>query len=314
MIRVGVIGLGHMGNYHASVSQSLQQARLVGVADTNTAHFQKIKNKTITTTTQYQDLVGLVDCVIIALPTELHYAVAKYFIEAGKHVLLEKPLTKTLDEARELFALAEKHNVVLHVGHVERFNGAIQELKKIVHEPLLIECHRMGPFNPRVAKDSVVLDLMIHDLDLIMNMINQPVVAIAAQGSKVYSDSCDIASVQIRFEQGTIAHLVSSRAAQIKKRTMAIHQRNEFMFMDFTTQDLTIHRQASSTVQVGTDQLKYRQEGTIEQVFVYKDNPLKLEIEYFISSIITQQHCRSPHEDIAALSVTFAIEKALGLR
>ncbi len=314
MIKLGIIGLGHMGNYHASVCQTLLHATLTAVADLNSTHLEKIKKPDVIKSANYLDWIDLVDGVIIALPTELHYSVAKDCLLRGKHVLLEKPLTKTCAEAEELFALAASLNLSLHVGHIERFNGAIQELKKIVTNPYLIESHRMGPFNPRVARDSVVLDLMIHDLDIILNMIPSPVKTISAQGRAVHSDSCDIASVQLGFENGVIAHLTSSRASQIKKRTMAVHQEREYMFMDFTTQDLTIHRHASSSIQIGVDQLKYKQEGTVEQVFVYKDNPLKLEIEHFLKSIMTQQNLTNPREDLAALEVTFAIEKALGLR
>jgi predicted dehydrogenase len=314
MTKIGVIGLGHMGGFHSSICATLPQATLTGVADLNPTNLDKVKKIGVAKSTDYNDWIEEVDGVIIALPTELHYKIDKECIIRGKHILLEKPLTKTSKEAEELFSLANQHNVTLHVGHVERFNGAIQELRKIVHEPFLIESHRMGPFNPRVAKDSVVLDLMIHDLDIILNMVNSPVINISAQGQAVYSDSCDIASVQLRFANGTIAHLTSSRASQIKRRTMAVHQKNEYLSMDFTTQDLTIHRHASSSVQLSADQLKYKQEGTVEQVFVYKDNPLKLEIEHFIKSITTGNNILNPREDLAALEITFAIEKELGLR
>ena len=124
--------------------------------------------------------------------------------------MLEKPLTKTIKEAQELFSLAKKNNLALHVGHVERFNGAVQELKKIIQDPYLIECHRMGPFSPRVQNDSVILDLMIHDLDIVLNLIDSPVKTINLQGTKIHTTSCDIAAVTISFENGTIASIVSA--------------------------------------------------------------------------------------------------------
>jgi predicted dehydrogenase len=314
MIKLGVIGLGHMGGYHASVSNTLQSAQLVAIADPNEANWNKIKAATVIKSTDFMQWIDDVDGVIIAVPTGAHYEVAKECLKRGKHILLEKPLTYTFEQAQELVNLAQQKNCALHVGHIERFNGAIQELKKIINEPTLIECHRMGPFTTRVQKDSVVLDLMIHDIDLVLDIANSPVKSIQAQGTKVYTDSCDVASVQIAFQNGTIASIISSRASQIKMRTMAVHQKNEYILLDFTTQDLSIHRHASSSSQVGTDQLKYRQEGSIERVFVYKDNPLKLEIEHFVGAIKTGNHLVNPTQDLTALQVTFEIERLLGLR
>ena len=313
MIKLGVIGLGHMGGYHASVSSSLQQAQLFAIADPSEAHWQKVKGAHVIKAKDFREWIDLVDGVIIAVPTAFHYEVAKACLEQGKHVLLEKPLCNDLEHAQELIELAQKYNRALHIGHVERFNGAVQELKKIIHEPSLIECHRMGPFVSRVQKDSVVLDLMIHDIDLVLGIVNSPVKKISAHGTKVHSDSCDIASVTISFENGTIASIISSRASQIKKRSMTVHQKNEYINLDFATQDLSIHRHTSSSVHVGSDQLKYRQEATIEHVFVYKDNPLKLEVEHFVNAIKTGTDLIG-HQDLTALQVTFDIEKILGLR
>jgi predicted dehydrogenase len=314
MVKLGVIGLGHMGGYHASNACILQSAQLTAVADPTEAHWQKVKPATVIKTQDYREWIDLVDGVIIAVPTAAHYDVAKECLARGKHVLLEKPLTNTVQQAEELMNLAQKNNCALHVGHVERFNGAVQELKKIIDNPTLIECHRMGPFSPRVQKDSVVLDLMIHDIDLVLNLVNSPVKAIDARGTKVYTASCDVATVHIEFENGTLASIISSRASQIKKRTMAVHQKNEHLLLDFTTQDLSIYRNGSASVQVGADQLKYRQETSIERVFVYKDNPLKLEIENFVHSIKNNNNLFNPEQDLTALKVTFEIEKLLGVR
>jgi len=314
MVKLGVIGLGHMGGYHASVSQNLQQAQLVAIADPTEANWQKVRAPHILKTKDFNEWIDAVDGVIIAVPTAHHYAVAKACLSKGKHVLIEKPLTNNLDQAKELFDLAASKNCTLHVGHVERFNGSIQEVKKIINQPSLIECHRMGPFVARVQKDSVVLDLMIHDLDLVLGLIDAPITSVSAHGTKVYTDSCDVATVQISFGNGTIASIISSRASQIKQRTMAVHQKNEYLHLDFGTQALMIHRQASFSTQVGADQLKYRQEATIEHVFVHKDNPLKLEIEHFVNAIATNADRMNPDQDLRALELTFNIEKQLGLR
>lgn len=311
MIKLGVIGLGHMGGYHASVCQQSSFVELVGAADTNEQNLQKIKNQNIHVSASYHDWLDRVDGVIIAVPTQAHYAIAKDCLEHKKHVLIEKPLTKNMNQARELFDIAKKNKCTLHVGHVERFNGPVQELKKIINEPFLIECHRMGPFSPRVQDDSVVLDLMIHDLDLVLGFVQSPIKAIAAQGRKVYSQKCDIASVQLAFENGAIAHLVASRASQIKARTMVVHQKNEFIQLDFTTQDLLIHRHNSSSIQVGSDQLKYKQESFIERLFVHRDNPLKQEVEYFAQAIKTKTHELNPEHDLSALEACLNIDDLL---
>jgi len=314
MIKLGIIGLGHMGGYHANVSTNLTGAHLTAVADPSEKNLTKVKGTHIIKTHDYKEWIDTVDGVIIAVPTGMHHAIASDCIRRGKHVLLEKPLTNNIADAHALVNLAKEHNTALHVGHIERFNAAIQELKKVIHEPLLIECHRMGPFVARVAGDSVILDLMIHDIDLILNIVSSPIIALAAQGSKVHSASCDIANVQMKFANGTVATIVSSRASQIKKRTMAIHQKNEYLHLDFTTQDISIHRHASSSIQIGSDQLKYRQEGSVEHVFVYKDNPLKLEIEHFVKSIQSGAALVNPEQDVRALEITFEIERLLGLR
>ncbi len=317
MIKLGVVGLGKMGGYHASIClqpQSLQDLRLIGVADPNEANFKKIINPTIQKSKDYNDWIDQVDAVIVAVPTDFHYSIVKDCLEKGKHVLVEKPITKNLFEAEELIELARKNQLTLHIGHVERFNGAVQELKKIINQPLMIETHRMGPFDPRVQKDSVVLDLMIHDLDLILQFIDSPVKTLSAQGQKLYSNSCDIVSVQIGFENGAFAHLTASRASQIKKRTMEVHQKNEYLLLDFTTQDISIHRQMNTSTQIiGTEQLKYKQESLVERVFVYKDNPLKLEIEYFLNSIKNKTNQIHPEQNIMAIKLTFEIEKMLGI-
>lgn len=314
MINIGVIGLGHMGTYHASVCTTLPSANLVAVADINHDNLAKIKNPNVQRTTNYQKLLPSVDAVIIALPTDLHYAAAKEALQAGIHVLIEKPLTRTIEQAEELFELAAKKNLTLHVGHVERFNGALQELKKIINAPYLINMQRVGPFNKRVAQDSVVLDLMIHDLDLVLNLVPAPLDFFHVIGKKVSSNNCDIAHVELVFTDGTLATILSSRASQIKQRSMTVHQEQEFISLNFTTQDLAIHRSASSSIQIGQDQLRYKQESLVEHLFVYKDNPLKLEIEHFIKAVKNGAQQNKPYEDTAALRLTFAIEERLGLR
>ena len=314
MIALGIIGLGRMGNYHASVATQISDSRLKAVADLSATQLTKFSENNILTSSDYRSWIHEVDAVIIAVPTEYHYTIAKECLALGKHVLLEKPLTKTIAQAEELFELAYKNNCTLHVGHVERFNGAVQELSSIMKEPFLIESHRMGPFAPRVAQDSVILDLMIHDLDIVLNLIDAPVQEIHAVGQSIYSSTIDIANVQIKFSNGVCASIMSSRASQVKQRSMAIHQKESYIHLNFMTQDIAIHKHATSSVQVGTDQLKYKQETTVEHLFVHKENPLKLEVEHFIHAIKTNTARCSPEKDLVALRITLEIEQLLGLR
>src|SRR3989454_2895587 len=174
-IRAGVVGVGHMGQYHARVYAELWDVDLVGVADIDGDRAADVARHYDTLAfTDHRDLVGRVDVVSVSVPTEQHFHVARDLLEAGIGVLVEKPMTPTLEEARELFAVANRSGAILHVGHVERFNGAVDELKQLVSAPILIESRRLGPFIPRVQKDTVVMDLMIHDIDIVLNLVDSP--------------------------------------------------------------------------------------------------------------------------------------------
>jgi predicted dehydrogenase len=198
-LRAGVVGVGQMGRYHVGVLAELPQVELVGIVDVDPRKIQELAETYNTTgLTDYHDLLGEVDVVSIAVPTAIHYEVARQFLEAGVHVLIEKPIAPTLAEAEELFELAELRGAMLHVGHVERFNGAVQELKNIVRDPILIECRRMGPFQSRVKDDGVVLDLMIHDLDIVLNLVGSRVQSISAVGAAVFSEVEDVSNCGLR--------------------------------------------------------------------------------------------------------------------
>lgn len=284
--RAGVVGVGQMGQYHVGIYSELHNVELVGVADTDQQRGAYVAGKYgIPLYADYRDLLDKVDVISIAVPTSLHYPVARAFLEAGVHVLLEKPIAHTLEEATELFRIANHHGVALHVGHVERFNGAIQELKNIVHEPWFIESRRLGPFVPRIKEDGVVLDVMIHDIDIILNLVESPITRLYALGKSINSEREDLANVQICFQNGCIANIVASRATEIKIRTMAITQRDAYIILDYTDQDIRVHRQASSEHVVTRGALRYRQESLIERIFVHKENPLKLEIQHLLDCV-----------------------------
>ncbi|MDP6618159.1 MAG: Gfo/Idh/MocA family oxidoreductase [Nitrospinota bacterium] len=283
MTRVGVVGVGHMGRYHAGVYHELPETELVAVADVDDARSRAIADQYDTRALRdYREILGRVDAVSIAVPTAQHYPVARDFLEAGTDVLVEKPIASSLEQAEDLFRIARENGRILQIGHVVRFNGAVQELHKFVRDPLLIECRRMGPFQSRVQEDGVILDLMIHDLDIVLSLVNSPVKSCYAVGASVHSDQEDIASVSLTFENHCVAHLAASRTTQDKVRTLAVTQRDTYIFLDYAEQDIHVHRRAASEHTLTQEQLRYRQEAFIERIFVHKDNPLKLEIRHLL--------------------------------
>jgi len=315
-MRAGVVGAGHMGQYHILVYAELWDVELIGVVDSDAA---KVAGLAAQYDTQgfadYRDLFGHVDVVSIAVPTPLHFEVARDFLEAGISVLVEKPLTSTLEEARELFRIARERNVVLHVGHVERFNGAVQELRKIVANPILVESRRLGPFVPRVQHDSVIMDLMIHDIDIVLGLVDGDVRRLVASGARVHSARPDVANVQVLFDGGTIANITASRATEQKVRTLAITQPDAYVFLDYTDQDIQIHRRAAAEYVLNRESIRYRQESFVEHLFVHKENPLKLEILHILNAVREAQRTGtvelSEHDDVRSLAVALAIERMI---
>lgn len=312
-IRAAVIGTGHMGQYHILVYAELWNVELVGLVDADAAKAARLAVQYDTRgLTDYRELFGEVDLVSICVPTPLHFEVARACLEAGISVLVEKPIAPTLEEARELFRIARANNVVLHVGHVERFNGAVQELRKIVVDPVLVESRRLGPFVPRVQHDSVVMDLMIHDIDIVLGLVDAEVAQLSAVGARVHSAQPDVASVQIRFDNGAIANITASRATEQKIRTLAITQRDAYVFLNYTDQDIQIHRRAASEYILNRESIRYRQESFVEHLFVHKENPLKLEILHLVNAVREAQRTGraqlADNDDVRSLAVALAIE------
>ena len=282
-IRTGVIGTGRMGEYHTAIYSELFIVDLVGIVDIKEERGKTISKQFNTAYFyDFHEILDKVDAVSIAVPTGLHYTIAKEFLSAGVDVLLEKPITNNFNQAVELFKLAKKNNCTLHIGHVERFNGAVQELKKIVHQPLLIESRRLGPFQKRIEDDGVVMDLMIHDIDIILNLVESEILDINVMGRSYFTGKDDLASVQMQFKNNCIANIIASRATQDKIRTMAISQKDAYIYLDFTDQEIHIHRGASSEHRLKKHELHYKQESFTERLFVHRENPLKLEIKHFI--------------------------------
>jgi predicted dehydrogenase len=312
-VRAGVVGAGHMGQYHVLVYAELWDVDLVGVVDVDGDRADAVARHYDTQSfTDYHDLIGKVDVVSVAVPTEQHFQVARDLLEAGISVLVEKPITPTLEEARELYAVARRSGSVLHVGHVERFNGAVQALREIVDRPLLVESRRLGPFAPRVQKDSVVMDLMIHDVDIVLALVGARPRRVSASGASIHSAIADVACVQVWFETGTIATITASRATEEKIRTLAITQPDAYIFLDYADQDIQIHRRAAQEYKLNRESIRYRQASFIEHLRVHNENPLKRELLHLI-----REHVRARGgervqlaevEDLRSLALSLEID------
>jgi predicted dehydrogenase len=315
-IRAGVVGAGHMGQYHILALAELWDVELVAICDTDADRAQQIAAQYGTrAVATHQELAGLVDIATVAVPTERHFEVARDLLEAGVHVLVEKPMTPTLEEAKDLFRLARQRERVLHVGHVERFNGAVQELRKIVERPVLIESRRLGPFVPRVQNDSVVMDLMIHDIDIVLGLVDSEPRRMNALGRSIHSRRADVANVQILFDSGAMATITASRATEEKIRTLSITQPDAYIVLNYADQDIQIHRRAAQEYTLNRESIRYRQASFVERLFVHKDNPLKLEIRHLISAAraakATGQVELPETEDLRSLAVALEIERMI---
>lgn len=279
-IRVGVIGVGHLGMHHARVYTEILGAQLVGVMDTCDERAHSIAETL--GVPAYTDLKTFLDekrpdAVSIVVPTNKHFEVAKAIMERGIHVLVEKPVTQTVGEAEELLALAVDKNLILQVGHIERFNSAVQHVREFMGEPYFIQTRRMGPFSPRIGDVGVVLDLMIHDVDIIMSMINSEPVSISAMGRCVRSDHEDIASAQLEFANGAIAQILVSRVSEKRERVMEIMEAERYVTVDFGAQDISVQR---SVRQSGGNLIEI-----VEHPVFPKMEPLKLELQHFASCV-----------------------------
>lgn len=308
-LRVGVIGVGHMGQYHVNVSVNIAQVEFVGCFDADANRLKEISERfEILAVPDLDELIDKADALVIAVPTVLHFDIAKKCLDRGKHVLVEKPMTETVEQARQLVKLAEEKNLVLQVGHVERFNGAVMELKKVVDHPFLIEARRLAPFNPRIADVGVVLDLMIHDIDIVTNLLGEEIKSVVAAGTSAFTKHEDVAAAVIQFESGCVANISASRATQNKIRTLTITQEKAYIILDFATQDIDIHRMASQAYLMTREELKYRQESFVEKIFVHKDNPLRQEHLHFLSVIKGDQAPITPgRKDVRTLEIAHSI-------
>ncbi len=233
-VKIAVFGVGHLGRWHVQQLKTIPGAQLVGIFDIDEARARQVSEEfNIPFFDDHRELLKLVDAVSIVTPTTTHFRYAKEALKAGKHLFIEKPITETVEEGEEITRLAEEKNLVLQVGHIERFNPAILALEDILINPLFIESHRLSTFNPRGTDVAVVLDLMIHDIDLILSFVNSPVKEIRASGVSIISDTEDIANCRLEFENGCVANVTASRISTRKMRKMRFFQPNAYISVDF---------------------------------------------------------------------------------
>ncbi len=279
-LRTAVIGAGYLGRFHAQKYAALPDSELVAVVDTDLERAREVADEVgCEALSSHTALNGKVDAVSIVVPTQAHHRVALDMLHSGSHVLVEKPMTVTLAEADELIAAARDADLRLQVGHLERFNPAVQALVGMVSTPMFIESHRLAPFNPRGADVSVVLDLMIHDIDIILNLVGQPLRRIDANGVPVISDDIDIANARLQFENGCVANVTASRVSLKSERKMRLFQHSSYIALDFQNRSLDVRRTSGP---IGGGQIPEIQSD--KQAFPSGDAILA-EIEAFLSSI-----------------------------
>ena len=244
MLKIGVIGAGHLGKFHLNNWMEMEGAEVVGFCDTDDANAASVEEKyKLKRFASPDELLDHCDAVDIVAPTTFHFELCALALRKGKHVFVEKPLTNTMEEAKSLLKLAKESNVKFQVGHIERFNPAFASLKDYSLEPMFIEVHRLAQFNPRGTDVSVILDLMIHDIDIILHLVKSNVSYISANGVAVLSDTPDIANVRIEFDNGCVANLTSSRISMKKMRKMRVFQKDAYIGIDFLDKKTEIIRQ-----------------------------------------------------------------------
>ena len=279
MIRTAVVGVGYLGRFHAQKYASLPNSHLVGVADPYAPARSAVAAELgVAAHADYRELLGHVDAVSIVTPTPLHFEVARDFLGAGASVLVEKPMTVTVQEGRTLIELARRANRVLQVGHLERFNAAVQAVQPTLTIPRFIESARLAPFKHRGTDVDVVLDLMIHDIDLILSIVRSPVVAVDAIGSSVFSREVDIANARLRFANGCVANATASRVSMKTERKLRLFQDDAYISVDLQQKVLTVIRKGAGMAD-GVPQV------AIEENSYEQGDALKDEIAAFLESV-----------------------------
>lgn len=304
-LRAGVIGVGHLGQHHTRLYASLPGARLIGVVDHSAERARMIADRHgVKVYRSTRELLPHVDVVSVAVPTSAHYDVAKACLQAGKHVLVEKPIAVTSAEAHELVRLAAQRGCRLQVGHSERFNPIMQVMRPHIGRPVFIECHRLSSFSERGTDVDVILDLMIHDLDMMLSFNPGPVEDVQAAGVPVLSSTIDIANARIQFKSGCVANLTASRVSTNKMRRLRLFQRDNYLSIDFHSRQGMICRREAGTGK--------RPSIVIEQLRGGEEEPLKLQLESFLAAVGTGSRPAVSGEDgAAALDLAHRVLEAI---
>ena len=286
-LKVGVVGVGYFGQFHAEKYAKIEGVELVGVVDVDTSRAGEIAKRYRTQPFEHHaDLFNKIQAVSIAVPTPFHYSTTKDFFLQGIDVLLEKPISNTLDQADELIGLAESKGLIFQVGHLERFNGALSGVEGRVQHPRFIESHRLAPFSGRGAEVDVVLDLMVHDIDIILSLVNSRVKELQAVGSPILTHSPDIANARIEFENGCTASLTANRVSEEKIRKTRIFQPDGILSIDYLSQKLSLSKKG---VPLGEEKIPQM---ITEEIPVQKIDLLEAEIRSFLQSVRSRQKAR----------------------
>jgi predicted dehydrogenase len=273
VIKVGVIGVGHLGREHVRIYSSLPGCELAGIFDIDAGVKEKFARKyRVCAFNSIEEMTLGVDAVSVVVPTSFHHEVARTFLEAGRHVFVEKPITETTSQAEDLVKLADESKLILQVGHVERFNPVMSYLEKQVADPRFIEAHRLSPYPNRGTDVSVVLDLMIHDLDVVLHLVRSPLVSIDAVGVPVLSATEDIANARLKFANGCVANLTASRISPEKTRKIRVFSSSHYLSLDYQNQEGLIYWKEDASIKR-------------EKVPIEKDEPLKLELSAFVHAV-----------------------------
>lgn len=292
MLKVGVFGVGHLGKFHLNNWKEIKQAELVGFYDPNDVAAQEVSQKyQLARFLDPAALMDAVDAIDVVAPTTYHFNLCKLAIRKGKHVFVEKPLANTMDEARELLKLAKESNIKFQVGHVERFNPAFLSVKDLDLHPMFIEVHRLAQFNPRGTEVSVILDLMIHDIDIILSLVKSEVKSIVSNGVAVMTETPDIANVRIEFNNGCVANLTSSRISMKKMRKMRLFQKDAYIGIDFLNKKTEVIKlKTEPGIDVFSFDLDTPDGGkktiSVSNPPVPETNAIRLELEKFCEAII----------------------------
>lgn len=295
-VRVGIIGVGYLGMQHARILSYLEEAELKGVADINFRKAVEIGNRHgVQYYQNYENMLDEIDAAIVATPTSEHFSISMRLLEEGKSVLVEKPITETVDQAEELVSMARKNGLILQTGHLERFNPAVEAIEDMIKEPKFIEVQRLGSFSARSLDIDVVLDLMIHDLDIILALIKDEVNAIKSSGIHVLSEKIDIANARLEFKSGCIATLTASRVHQGKVRKLRIFEPTSYYSIDYIDQEVKVFPLNGSQTDIKT--LK-----------ITKEEPLKKELKNFFKCIREKRTNKvSGEEGLRALKLAYRV-------